>query len=63
MARSKKAPWYKDRNTGAKKEANSVIRRHKGIIPNGKSYKRLYCSYNICDWKWFAPEDARAYRK
>lgn len=63
MSRSRKQPWYCDSNPWAKQDANKLIRRYKGTIPNGKSYHKLYCPYNICDWKCFAPEDARAYRK
>ena len=34
----------------AKRIANKVVRRAKHIYPY-KAYKKLYCSYNICDYK------------
>jgi len=39
--------WY------AKRQASKVVRRFKGEIQNGNSYKKIYCSYNIHDWKIF----------
>lgn len=63
MARSKKKPWYCDSNKGMKRFANKTIRQSKKSIPNGKGYKKLFCSYNICDYKFYCPEDPVAYRK
>lgn len=36
----------------AKRHANKKIRKYKGYIPNGMAYKKLYCSWNICDWRF-----------
>jgi hypothetical protein len=55
MSRSyKKNPGYADRNPWAKNQANRKVRRT-FEVPNNGGYKRLYCSYNIRDYKylWF----------
>ena len=44
QSRSKNRKWWK-------REANKKVRKYKSI-PNGKSYKRIYDSWNICDWKF-----------
>jgi hypothetical protein len=36
---------------GAKTVANGVVRRSKTIY-NGGYYKKLYNSWDICDYKW-----------
>ena len=33
-----------------KKFANSKERNYKGEIPNGKAYKKIYNSWDICDY-------------
>jgi len=51
MSRSyKKTPGFCDRSPFNKKQANKKVRKTK-IVPNGKAYKKLYESYNICDFK------------
>lgn len=53
MSRSyKRTPILKDRRSGAvgKKFANRKVRRYKHKIPNGSSYKKIYCSYDIHDY-------------
>jgi len=38
-----------------KRYANKVVRqlhRRGGGVPDGKRYKRLLNSYNICDWRY-----------
>lgn len=53
MSRSyKKTPVCIDGKSGrvGKKLANRKVRRYKGIIPNGKSYKKLYESWEIHDF-------------
>ena len=56
MARSyKKTPGWCDRNPFMKRYANKRIRqlhRRGGEIPDGGRYKRLTCSYDICDWRF-----------
>lgn len=50
MSRSyKKRPIVKDRNKGMKNIANRKI-RNSNDIPNGKSYKKYFCSYDISDY-------------
>jgi len=52
MSRSfKKTPGWCDRNPHAKRQANKLVRRFKEKIPNGRAYRRLYCSWNICDYR------------
>lgn len=56
MSRSfKKVPGYKDRNPWYKRHANRIVRRRQNWrkIGSGKDYKKLVCSYDICDWSWF----------
>lgn len=58
MSRSyRKKMWIKDRNPARKEMkrlANKRVRarqRANKDIPNGKKYKRCFCSYDICDYK------------
>jgi len=53
MSRSrKKAPWIVDKKSKlAKRQANKRVRRTKNIA-NGKSFKKVYESWDICDYKW-----------
>jgi hypothetical protein len=52
MSRSyKKTPGWCDRNPHAKRQANKRVRRTRGPIPDGRWYRKLYCSWNICDWR------------
>lgn len=34
-----------------KRKANKVV-RHTKNIQNGSGYKKCFCSYDICDWKF-----------
>ena len=60
MSRSyKKFPVFKDRCRTSKNcqkpktFANQAVRRYLGI-PGGKAgYKKLYCSWNICDYRFY----------
>lgn len=53
MSRSyKKVPCYKDYNRGMKQRANRYLRRSYLDIPSGRAYKKLFCSYDICDYKF-----------
>lgn len=55
MSRSHKRLVIKD-NYGssykpwAKRAASKAVRRFRGYIPNGGSYKRIFNSWNICDF-------------
>lgn len=35
-----------------KRQANKRVRKFKGDLGNGKLYKKLYCSWEICDYKF-----------
>ena len=50
----KKEPVVKDYNKNAKKHANRKVRRifKNCDYPNGNAYRKLCCSWDICDW-WF----------
>ena len=68
MSRSyKHSPYSTDghrRTTKASKRyANAVVRHYKKGLPNGKAYKKLYCSYDIHDWinRWSWLEAKNAY--
>ena len=76
MSRSyKKNPVVKDSSRHMKTIANRKVRRkfnnNKSRIldfPNGNGYRKLFCSYDICDWgvrETWLEYDARAerYRK
>ena len=53
MSRSyKHVPCYKDHNRGMKKCSNRKIRRNYFIILSGMAYKKLFYSYEICDYKF-----------
>lgn len=53
----KSEPVIKDYNRGSKKFANRRVRRKLKnasykYISNGNSYKKLSCSYDICDYSF-----------
>ena len=56
MSRSyKKHPYYTDGRNGRviqKRWANKKVRRFKKKIENGKSYKKLFCTWEIHDYKY-----------
>lgn len=56
MSRSykKHGEMVKQQNTrGMKKCANRHVRRHIDELPQkGKAYKKLFSSWEICDYKW-----------
>lgn len=53
MSRSyKKVPCCKDYNRGMKQRANRHLRRNYLDIPPGRAYKKLFCSYDICDYRF-----------
>ena len=62
MSRSyKKTPVIKDRSCkgtrfkSGKQIANRAVRIQEGV-PNGGSYKKVYCSWNISDWCFMKTE-------
>lgn len=53
MSRSyKRVPCCKDHNKGMKRYANRYVRRNYLVVPSGNAYKKLFCSWNICDYKF-----------
>lgn len=53
MSRSyKKVPCCKDHTRGMKNYANRYVRRNYLIVPSGMAYKKLFCSWNISDYKF-----------
>jgi hypothetical protein len=55
MSRScKKEPVVKDYNRNSKKYANRRVRRvfKDCDYPNGNAYRKLCCSWDICDYKF-----------
>ena len=53
MSRSyKKIPCCKDHTRGMKKCANRYVRRNYFMVPSGMAYKKLFCSWNISDYKF-----------
>ena len=67
MSKSFRKPYWTEGYGGKsrgwyKKYANTKVRRSNDV-PNGKVYKKFFCSWSICDWKSHCPEDIKAYRK
>lgn len=53
MSRSyKHVPCCKDHTSGMKKCANRYVRRNYLVVPSGMAYKKLFCSWDICDYKF-----------
>lgn len=62
MSRSyKHTPCCKDHTRGMKQCANRYLRRNRLSVPSGKAYKKLFCSYNISDYKFL--KSFREYKK
>lgn len=53
MSRSRKRSFYcKDQNSKyGKRTASRAVRKMAGVPLKGNKYKRLYCSWNICDYR------------
>lgn len=61
MSRSyKKHPWITDHHVKTssemKKFANKKV-RHTKDLPNGKAFKKVFESYNLCDFKFFQTKE------
>jgi len=58
MSRSTREPWYKDGYKGSrrkqfyKNQANRAVRNFEGEIPNGKWYRKLHDTWDICDYSY-----------
>ncbi|NOU99444.1 hypothetical protein [Paenibacillus planticolens] len=62
MSRSyKKSPVCTDhsspRTRWAKRQAAKAVRRYDGIIENGRSYRKLFCSWDICDYRFYQTKE------
>ncbi|MGO4271501.1 hypothetical protein AB4Z22_16925 [Paenibacillus sp. TAF58] len=58
MSRSyKKSPVSTDHHSPGtrwvKRQAAKAVRRYGGIVENGKSYRKLFCSWDICDYRFY----------
>ncbi|GMK47942.1 hypothetical protein PghCCS26_50720 [Paenibacillus glycanilyticus] len=58
MSRSfKKSPAWTEQSTPnaiwAKRQAAKTVRRFTADISNGKWYRKLYCPWNICDYRFY----------
>ncbi|MBB3114558.1 hypothetical protein FHS18_006679 [Paenibacillus phyllosphaerae] len=58
MSRSyKKSPVCNDHATPgtiwAKRKAAKAVRRYKDDIASGAAFRKLYCSWNICDYRFY----------
>lgn len=64
MSRSRKKPYIVDSSWKqyGKKRAARKVRRHDDVA-NGSQYKKIFESYDICDYIWYCPENKKAYRK
>ncbi|MDY8021766.1 hypothetical protein [Paenibacillus polymyxa] len=53
MSRSvKKSPFKKDQATRwVKRQASKAVRRYTQGVSSGSWYKKVYCSWNICDFR------------
>jgi len=67
MSRSYKAPWFTDSTHGSlrrkyfKRYSNKRARKRK--LPNGNKYRRNGLTYDICDYRFYCPDDPKARRK
>lgn len=51
MSRSRKKIWFIGQKTAFyKKAANKKVRNYRLILSNGRSYRKIYCSWNIMDF-------------
>jgi len=66
MSRSYKEPWVTDNGPHtkwAKRLANKKVRKFVKFLLNNTIYKKIFCSWDICDYKFYLPEKEEAYRK
>lgn len=55
----KKTPIIKDKNKGMKTFANKKVRKTRGYIPSGSSYRKLFPSYDISDYSFRETREER----
>lgn len=68
MSQSYRKPWATEGYGGshrkfAKRQANKLIRRYKEEISNGRHYAKLFCSWDICDYKFWCGDDDKDFRE
>lgn len=66
MSRSYRKPYACQRGGACKyfkRWANKTVRRSFKFDTGGNQYKRLYCMWDICDYKWYYPEGDKVRRK
>jgi len=65
MSRSRKKPYFTDHTSCkfGKRCANKRLRRQIGHIYQNGLYKKLYETWDICDWRICCPENPKANRK
>lgn len=57
--RKSKVVHFKDQNNKfCKRQASAVVRRA-ADVPNGKQYRKYYCSWNISDYAWIEQKYTR----
>jgi len=53
----KKSPAWTDHTTPgtrwSKRRASKAVRRFTSDVQNGKWYRKLFCSWNICDYRFY----------
>lgn len=56
MSRSFKRPWVKGTSRSGqrwmKRYASKVVRRYRSYIPDGMRYKRIFETWDLCDYRW-----------
>ncbi len=58
MSRSyRKFPMRKFNRSGMKTIASRKVRRYKGEIQNGNSYKKIFNSWDISDFCWYQTKE------
>lgn len=66
MSRSYKKPYATDYSRSytkfAKRQASKKVRRHKGKIPDGGAYKKIFPSYSIHDYSFSCYADKAWFR-
>jgi hypothetical protein len=64
MSRSHKQPFITDSRHGRWKDKRFAAKAARNAdLVGGNHYKKLYQSYHICDYAWYSPDYAEAYRK
>jgi hypothetical protein len=63
MSRSYRKPYFTEtRKRWAKRKASKAVRRRKDLS-DGASYKKVYESWNITDFRYECPYEKKLHRK